>query len=49
MEATSRERTAQERGLSEHLERALDCTDRETKHYHIRQALQLHIAESESE
>jgi len=39
----------EERGVAEHLERALDSTDEQEKHYHIRQALQLHISESDSE
>jgi hypothetical protein len=43
------ERTPAEDGLSSHLEQALDCADEQTKHYHIRQALQLHIAESDDE
>lgn len=47
MEADTRKRMTEERGVSEHLERALDCTDEQTKNYHIRQALQLHIGESE--
>ncbi|WP_154019524.1 hypothetical protein [Halapricum salinum] len=49
MEAETRKRMTEGRGVSEHLEQALDCTDEQTKHYHIRQALQLHIAENDSE
>jgi len=49
MENDTRERIVRERGLSGHLEQALRCTDEQTKHYHIRQALQLHIAEDDTE
>lgn len=42
-------RTATEHGLSSHLELALESSETETKNYHIRQALQLQIADADTE